>query len=184
VHEGLGPTIVRRCAGFQQCQQAAVRITTDPQDRVHHQVDGKVATVQLRRHRIDEERHVVGDDLDDRVFASPAMLVEARIIDANDGCSNLPLFPQTPVGERRTEQCVRASVRNVVERHARVILAEIRSDCGGLFLAQSPLSAFANPLEQFRSVEIVGVRHGAAPARCEQFAAFCLSPSSFSFDQQ
>src|SRR5512132_1048494 len=103
------------------------------------------------------------------MLAPPAVLIEARVIDAHEGRSDRSPLSQPPVGEGRAEECVGASVRNVVERHAGVILTKVRSDCGGLFVAQSPAGALANFFEQFRSVEIVGVRHGAAPANAKLF---------------
>src|SRR5512132_3440707 len=101
------------------------------------------------------------------MLAPPAVLIEARVIDAHEGRSDRSPFSQPPVGEGRAEECVGASVRNVVERYAGVILTQVRSDCGGLFLAQSPAGALTTFFEQFRSVEIVGVRHGAAPANAK-----------------
>ncbi len=38
-----------------------------PQDRMYDEVESEVVAFELHRHRIDEERHVVVDDLHDGV---------------------------------------------------------------------------------------------------------------------
>ena len=41
-----------------------VLVAADPHHRVDHQVDAVALAGQVHRHRVDDERHVVGDDLD------------------------------------------------------------------------------------------------------------------------
>ena len=56
------------------------------------------AAAELHRHRVDEERHVVGDDLDDGVRRLPAVLLELRVVDADLGRARLALAPsEAPV---------------------------------------------------------------------------------------
>ncbi len=80
--------------------QAAGRVAGDPQHRVDHEIDGEVALVERGSHRIDQERHVVIDDLDDAVRAAPAMVVELRIVDPELGLPGLPLLPEVPQRRR------------------------------------------------------------------------------------
>ncbi|OMP13979.1 hypothetical protein COLO4_00515, partial [Corchorus olitorius] len=57
--------------------------------------------VDLHGHGVKQERHVVVDDLDDRVTAVPAVLLEARVVDANARLSRHEFLAQLPVRHRR-----------------------------------------------------------------------------------
>ena len=61
-----------------------------------HQMDGKALAVQLGGDRIDQERHVVVDDLDHGMAALPAMLVKLRMVDPDAGGPRLPLAAELP----------------------------------------------------------------------------------------
>src|SRR5204863_297989 len=64
-------------------RQVVLRVAEDADDRVDDQVDAVATAVELHSHRVDEERHVVGDDLDGGVGRAPAVLVELRVVDAD-----------------------------------------------------------------------------------------------------
>ena len=57
---------------------AARRRRGAPHDRVDDQVDAEAAPVQLHADRVDQERHVVGDDLDGRVGATASRAPRTR----------------------------------------------------------------------------------------------------------
>ena len=69
-------------ASVRESEQPPGGIAAHTQDRVHDQVQPEVVTLELHRDRIDEERHVVVHDLDDRVVGVPtvfgALRCEAR----------------------------------------------------------------------------------------------------------
>ena len=50
---------------------------SDREQRMDDEMQREAVAVDLHRHRIDEERHVVVDDLDDRVRRLPAVLLDA-----------------------------------------------------------------------------------------------------------
>ena len=54
-------------------------------DRVDDQVDAEAAPVELHADRVDQERHVVGHDLDGRVRRLPAVRLELGVVDADLG---------------------------------------------------------------------------------------------------
>ena len=54
---------VRTC----ETEQLAARVAMHPQDRMYDEVESEVVAFELHRHRVDEERHVVVDDLHDGV---------------------------------------------------------------------------------------------------------------------
>ena len=72
-----------------------------PQDRMDHEMHGQPGPIEFSGHGIDEERHVVVDDLDDRVRRLPAMLVEARIDDAYLRRAGRTLASELPERHRR-----------------------------------------------------------------------------------
>jgi hypothetical protein len=55
---------------------------------------------QARRVRADEERHVVGDDLDHRVLRIPSVLLEERVVEADLGRARSAQLRKTPQRER------------------------------------------------------------------------------------
>jgi hypothetical protein len=57
---------------------------------VNDQVERQALAIDLHRHRVDQKRHVVTDDLDHRMGRLPAVLLEARIVDANARAARLP----------------------------------------------------------------------------------------------
>ena len=59
-------------------EQAAGPVAPHREHRVHHRVDREPAAVQHHRERIDQERHVVGDDLDHRARRLPAVVRDGR----------------------------------------------------------------------------------------------------------
>ena len=67
-------------------------------DRVHEHVDAGLAAAELHAHRVHEERHVVGDDVDRGVRRLPAVLLERRVVDAHARLAR-------PRGRARSVQC-------------------------------------------------------------------------------
>ncbi len=84
---------------------------------------------QLHRDRVDQERHVVGDHLDDGVAAGrPAVLGEGRREHVDAGRALGADVGRAVVGDQRAVQLLRGAVADVVGRHVAVVGAEERSD--------------------------------------------------------
>jgi hypothetical protein len=64
-------------------------VADDAEHRMRHRMDGPTGIVQDDCERIDQERHVIGDDLDDRVRGLPALGRERRIEHANQRAAAL-----------------------------------------------------------------------------------------------
>ena len=64
------------CGKIDECTVSAA---FDRDDRVHDQMQRQPVPVDFHRHRIDQERHIVVDDLDDRVRRLPAMFLDRRV---------------------------------------------------------------------------------------------------------
>jgi hypothetical protein len=65
-------------------QELADGVAAYPELRMYDEVDREALPVELRRHGVDEERHVVGHNLDDAVRAGPAALFLLRADHADE----------------------------------------------------------------------------------------------------
>ena len=93
--------VARRDLGARESGAAAVGVPHHALDRVHDEVDAEPVAVELHRDRVDEERHVVVDDLDDRVRSVPALGRPRRRVHADEGMPRRALRAELPVRSRR-----------------------------------------------------------------------------------
>jgi hypothetical protein len=70
--------------------------------------------IDLHRHRVDEERHVVVHDLDHRVRAGPSVLLEARVVDAQLRRAARELARESEVRHRRAVEVVGRAVGEIL----------------------------------------------------------------------
>ena len=94
--------------------ERAVGAALHRDDRMDDEMQRQAVPVDFHRHRVDEERHVVVDDLDDRVRRLPAVLLDRRIEDAHAGVAGLALAREVPVRQRRAVQVGRRALREVL----------------------------------------------------------------------
>ena len=91
----------------------------------HHGMDGEVvrvpASVEHHPHRVDQERHVVGDDLDDGMGRLPAVLLDLGVVDPDPGSARGTSPGEVEVRRRGAVEIVRLAFREVVGRDARVV---------------------------------------------------------------
>jgi hypothetical protein len=70
----------RGCAFAARCRPVAFRaVALHGDDRMDDEMQRQTVPIDLHRHRVDEERHVVVDDLDDRVRRLPAVAPPAGL---------------------------------------------------------------------------------------------------------
>ena len=120
---------------------------------------GEVAAVQLGGHRGDQERHVVGDDLDDRVLAPPTMFVEPGIVDADAGDAGASLGGEAPVGKGGAEQIVGGFAEYVPGWDVGVVAADEAGNDRRLLLAEPPFGGFDNLVDLIGLVNFGDARH-------------------------
>src|SRR5258705_366913 len=75
-------------------QQVAVGVAADGDDGVDDEVEAAALADELHRQRVEEERHVVDDDLDDGVGRRPAVVVEGGGVDPDAGGAGRAAFGQ------------------------------------------------------------------------------------------
>jgi hypothetical protein len=91
---------------------------------VVQQVQRVALPVHLHGHGIDEERHVVVHDLDHRVGARPAVLLDARVVDADLGRARVEPPRERELRQRRPVQVFRVAVREILGIDLVVVLAD------------------------------------------------------------
>ena len=85
-----------------------VAAADDRDDRMDDEVQRQAVPVDFHRHRIDEERHVVVDDLDDRMRRLPAVLLDRRVEDTHARLARIALAGEIPVRQRRAVEIGRS----------------------------------------------------------------------------
>ncbi len=148
VEDRLADRVVRGGVGVEHLDHVTVGVAPDPHHRMDDQVDAVPRAAQLHRHRVDDERHVVGDDLDQRVRRLPAVLLEVRVVDAHLGLARSPLLGEVPVRDRRPVQVERVAIRQILGRDPLVVLADERLARRHLVRGQPFPHAFADRVDQ------------------------------------
>jgi hypothetical protein len=96
--------------------EGADRVAADHELRVDDEVDGAAEGAERGGDRVDEERHVVGDDLDDGVSAGPPLVLDIRVrhrdVDGADG----PPPGEVAFGERGAEEVLRLTGEEILGR--------------------------------------------------------------------
>jgi hypothetical protein len=98
----------------EQLLELAGGVAPDPHRGVDDEVDGAVHSLELGGHRVDEERHVVGDDLDDGVPAGPALLLDLGVVDGDVGGAHGSPLRELAVREGGAEQVLRCPREQVL----------------------------------------------------------------------
>jgi len=104
--------------------EPAGEVTGDVELRVDDQVDVALLAGQLHHDRVDQERHVVGDDLDHRVTALPAVLLDRRRAHPDQWPALRSLLGKAIVAQGRAEDVDRITLENILRRDVAVVLAE------------------------------------------------------------
>jgi len=103
--------------------QPALAVAFDGEDRVHDQVQRQTLAVDLHRRGVDEEGHVVVDDVDHRVPRRPSVFSHRRAEGPHEGLPAAALGAELPVRQQRAEQVVGRGVEQVVGLQTAEVLA-------------------------------------------------------------
>ena len=110
----------------QDLDQLAGDVAADDDLRVDDDMDAAALPGQLVGDRVDQEGHVVGDDLDDRVAAGPAVLLDGGRVHPDVRGALRAVLREPVVGERGAEDVDRVAVREVLGRGVQVVALEVR----------------------------------------------------------
>ena len=119
----------------------AAVVPDDAQHRMDDQVDAEPHGRHHHAHRVDQERHVVGDDLHHGVWGLPSRRSQVRVEHVQVGRSLDPHLAQAEVGERGAEQVTGLSglevgPRQVLEVAAHKAVAAVLQLWGELAVGQ------------------------------------------------
>ena len=119
-------------------------------DGMHQHVDAELAAAELHAHRVHEERHVVGDDVDRRVRRLPAVLLERRVVDADARLAGLAVLAERPVRERGAVEVDRLAALQVRRGSAPVVLPDERFGFGDLLRGHPLANPFTDRFDERR----------------------------------
>ena len=88
-------------------------------------MDDAVAGIDRSGHRVDEERHVVVDDLDDRMRRRPAIRGRVRVVDPDLGLAGAPTLAKAP---QRQGGSVEIAGRAFGDIRRRNVLVKLRNE--------------------------------------------------------
>jgi hypothetical protein len=112
-------------AAFGKIDEMAVSVTPHTEHRVNDKMDGDSFRIKRHADGIDEERHVVVDDLDDRVARVPAFACRgARVKRAQFRFAGGTLLRELPERQRRAEEILRVATGKIVGRDTIVELRD------------------------------------------------------------
>jgi len=100
--------------GAQNHKQDSVLIALHDDDRMDDEVQRQAVPIDFHRHRVDEERHVVADDLDRGVGALPAVLPGHRVVGADLRLAGSEVPAEGQVGRRRALEVGRRAGRELL----------------------------------------------------------------------
>jgi hypothetical protein len=124
VDDRLADRILVVGAALEHLDQLSVRVAADVHDRVDDLMNAEPAPVQLHRDRVDQERPVVGHDLDGRVRGAPAVGLEVRVVDAHLGLAGPAPARETELADGQPIQVERVPLDDVVGRDPAVELPD------------------------------------------------------------
>ena len=145
--------------------QAPRAAAAHAQHRVDDEVAGIAARIEHHAHGIDQERQVVGDDLDDGVRRLPAMLLDFGVVNADLCLAGGALAGEVEMRHRRPVKVVRPAFGQVFLRDAGIVEGDERKRRLELAAAQPPARECGDVLEQFGLLRIGPHRHGRPPCR-------------------
>ena len=119
--------------------------------------------VDLHRHRIDQERHVVVDDLDHRVAGLPAVFFQARIGHAQLGRAGAETAQKIPVRQRRPVQVLHIALAQVVGIDLRIVFLRETHDGRRILPRAAFFDQCADLADQLRLGFFAVARHARHP---------------------
>ena len=140
--------------------QRPLRVANDGHDRVDDQVQRQTVPIDFHRHRVDQERHVVVHDLDDRVRRLPAVLLDRWIEDTDAGVRRIAPAREVPVRQRGAVQIGRRPFGEIFGIDLTVVAQDERRERIALLGGDLRLHQPEHFLEALRAAEFGGYRHG------------------------
>ena len=126
LHQRFGQRAGHPCARREDLREVTVRLPEHVDDRMDRQLDPVSAAGELHANRVHQERHVIGDDLDDRVRRLPAVLCEPGVIGPHAGGAGGAVTSEIPDSHRRAVEITDAALGQIARWHPVVELPDER----------------------------------------------------------
>ena len=119
---------LRLTVNFDVYPRLRTSLTRD--DRVQHHADRAVGTIQSCGNRVNNERSVLGDNLNNGVLATPPVVGDGRGEDTNRRYSKLPMCRDGAHAEHRPDEVGGLAADEVISRAIRVKVGHAHSKIG------------------------------------------------------
>ncbi len=159
MHEALARA-GRRPGAVADLLELSLIVAPHAEDRMHDEMDAEPVPAQLQADAVDEEGHVVVDDLEDRVRGLPAMLLDARIVETDLGAARGTLLAEAEVGKGSTIEVERLALREVGGRHVMIVAAYEALDPFRLLAREALTDDLCHPIDKLGLEHLRTVRHG------------------------
>ena len=126
LHQRFGQRAGHPCARREDLREATVRLPEHVDDRMDRKLDPVSAAGELHANRVHQERHVIRDDLDDRVRRLPAVLCEPGVIRPHAGGAGGAVTSEVPDSHRRAVEVTGAALGQIPRWHPVVELPDER----------------------------------------------------------
>src|SRR3954453_11254953 len=134
-------------------------VAADAHDRMQQQMNVASKARDLGADGIDEERHVVVDDLDDGVLETPAISVDGGIEEPHFGSTDVADFAELPERKRRAEERLERGVDDVVGSDEREVAPDELLGTIRFIAADSFLCFGSKPLDEIGLALLRGHGH-------------------------
>lgn len=111
----------------------AISVSDDGQHGVNDQMNDQAEAIDGHGDRIDQKRHIVGDNLDRAMGGLPSMLLDLGIVDANFGFVRCPVFAEAQMGESSTIEIERIPIHQIDRRNGPIVVTHEHFAKFGLF---------------------------------------------------
>ncbi len=126
----------------------ATLVSFDAGHRVGQQMHAQVESFEEGQHRVDDERHVFGDQVDHRVAARPTVDLGPGVVDADEGLGGSTTVGQFEMPNRRGIQLERRLAGDVLGRNAVVVEPHDPFALAGVVTAIATLSQLDDGVDQ------------------------------------
>ena len=160
VQERLGQFVPDPGVGCRrEPQEVSLVVAAHDDDRVHDELHREAVALELDGDGVDDERHVVGDHLDDRVRRLPTVGTRGRIAQPDGRDSGLALRGQAPVRLSGAGQVLDPQRLEVFERRLGVVAVDERRDARRLARRDERGGESAQSVEEVRAGILERRRH-------------------------
>ena len=124
--------------------------------------------MQKRRTGIDEERHIIRNDLDNRMIGFPALFLKAGIIDADKRIARLVILCKIPQRQRRTIHLIQVHLGQIVPADMFIILPDKLFGLGCFLSAGSFIDQRQQFIHAVRFAIFIAESHLHSPVHLRQ----------------